>query len=141
MTPVLVLNLSAPSALGQASSSSDANGTVTDASGATVPGAVVHVINNATGAERTATTNDSGDWSIPNLPPANYRLRIEKEGFKTSTIPSLDVEIGKTANGSVTLNVGERTETVEVSASPRSCRPARPPSDRSSIRSRSPTCP
>jgi hypothetical protein len=113
--PVITLNLGTLPAYGQASSSSDAVGKVTDTSGATVPGVTVHLINNATGAERTATTNDSGDWSIPNLPPANYRLRIEKEGFKTSTIPSLDVEIGKTANGSVTLSVGERTETVEVS--------------------------
>lgn len=107
-----------PHAYGQASSSSDAVGRVTDSSGATVPGATVHLTNNATGAERTAVTNDNGDWSIPNLPPANYRLRIEKEGFKTSTIPSLDVEIGKTANGSVVLSVGERTETVEVSTLP-----------------------
>ncbi|WP_255460647.1 TonB-dependent receptor [Edaphobacter albus] len=111
-------NLLVSHAYGQASSSSDAVGRVTDSSGATVPRAIVHLTNNATGAERTATTNDNGDWSIPNLPPANYRLRIEKEGFKTSTIPSLNVEIGKTANGSVTLSVGERTETVEVSTLP-----------------------
>lgn len=105
-------------AYGQASSSSDAVGRVTDSSGATVPGATVHLTNNATGAERTAVTNNNGDWSLPNLPPANYRLRVEKEGFKTSSIPSLDVEIGKTANGSVVLSIGERTETVEVSTLP-----------------------
>jgi hypothetical protein len=117
-TPIIVLNLPGPSAFGQASSSSDAVGTVTDSTGATVPGAVVHLINNATGAERMATTNDSGDWSVPNIPPANYLVRIEKPGFKTSEIKSLDVEIGKTANGSVTLNIGQATETVEVSTLP-----------------------
>ncbi|WP_213805013.1 carboxypeptidase regulatory-like domain-containing protein [Granulicella sp. dw_53] len=116
--PLVALNVIVPSAFGQASSSSDAVGRVTDTSGATVPGAVVHVINNATGAERTATTNDSGDWSIPNLPPANYRLRVEKQGFKSSEITSLDVEIGKAANGSVTLSVGQTTETVEVTTIP-----------------------
>jgi len=116
--PIFATAVFAPMAYGQASSSSDAVGKVTDSTGASVPGATVHLINNATGAERTATTNDSGDWSIPNLPPANYRVRVEKEGFKTSTIPSLPVEIGKTANGSVTLSVGERTETVEVSTLP-----------------------
>lgn len=115
---IVALQSIATFAYGQASSSSDAVGRVTDSSGATVPGASVHLINNATGAERTTTTNDSGDWSIPNLPPANYRLRVEKEGFKSSQILSLDVEIGKTANGSVTLSVGERTETVEVSTLP-----------------------
>lgn len=117
-TSITALNLIAPSAYGQASSSSAAVGKVTDASGATISGATVHLTNNATGAERTATTNDSGDWSIPNLPPANYRVRIEKQGFKTSQLPSLDVEIGKTANGSATMAVGERTETVEVNTLP-----------------------
>lgn len=116
--PIVALAAFPSLAYGQASSSSDAVGKVTDSTGASVPRAMVHLVNNATGAERTATTNDSGDWSIPNLPPANYRVRVEKEGFKTSTIPSLDVEIGKTANGSVSLSVGERTETVEVSTLP-----------------------
>lgn len=118
LVPVAPFNLMTPAAYGQASSSSDAAGKVTDSSGATVPGATVHLINNATGAERTAITNDNGDWSIPNIPPANYKVRIEKQGFKTSQIPSLDVEIGKTANGSVTLTVGERTETIEISTLP-----------------------
>lgn len=116
--PILAATMFSPLAYGQASSSSDAVGRVTDSTGASVAGATVHLINNATGAERTATSNDSGDWSIPNLPPASYRVQVEKEGFKTSTIPSLAVEIGKTANGSVTLSVGERTETVEVSTLP-----------------------
>lgn len=118
LTVLVPLNLSTQAAYGQASSSSDAVGRVSDSTGASVPGASIHLINNATGAERTATSNDSGDWSVPNLPPANYKVRVEKAGFKTTEIPSLDVEIGKTANGSVTLNVGERTETVEVSTMP-----------------------
>ena len=110
----LCLSLATALAFGQASSSSDAVGKVTDSTGATVPGATVHVVNNATGAERIATTNDSGDWSVPNIPPANYSIRVEKPGFKATEIKSLDVEIGKTANASVTLNVGQATETVEV---------------------------
>ena len=105
-------------ALGQASSSSDAAGKVTDATGAVIAGATVHLINNATGAERTATTNDDGDWSIPNIPPASYKVRVEKPGFKTAQIPALDVQIGKAANGSVQLSVGEAAETVEVSTLP-----------------------
>ncbi|AFL90509.1 hypothetical protein Terro_4312 [Terriglobus roseus DSM 18391] len=116
--PVLALNVATPSAYGQASSSSDAAGKVTDPTGATVAGATVHLINNGTKAERTATTNDSGDWSIPNIPPANYSIRVEKPGFKTSVIPAIDVEIGKSANGSVTLSVGGTDETVEVSTLP-----------------------
>jgi hypothetical protein len=115
---LVALGVITPSAYGQASSSSDAVGKVTDTSGATVPGASIHLINNATGAERTATTNDSGDWSVPNLPPASYLVRVEKAGFKTSEIKALDVEIGKAANGSMTLSVGSTNETVEVTTLP-----------------------
>jgi hypothetical protein len=116
--PIVALNIATPAAYGQASSSSDAAGKVTDPTGATVPGAMVHLINNGTKAERTTRTNDSGDWSIPNVPPANYSIRVEKQGFKTSVIPALDIEIGKTANGSVMLSVGGTEETVEVSTLP-----------------------
>jgi len=103
---------------GQASSSSDAAGRITDPTGAVVPGAVIRLINNGTRAERTATTNDTGEWSIPNVPPASYTLRVEKAGFKTAVIPSIAVEIGKTANGSVSLAIGATEETVEVSTLP-----------------------
>lgn len=115
---IVALNVVAPSLLGQASSSSDAVGRVTDPTGASVAGATVHLINNATGAERVARTNDNGDWSIPNLPPANYRVRIEKPGFKTSTIPSMDVEIGKASDRDTVLSIGSANETVEVTSLP-----------------------
>jgi hypothetical protein len=109
--PVLFLASATGVGYAQASSSSDATG-------ATIPGALIHLINNGTRAERTTTTNNAGEWSIPNLPPANYSVRVEKQGFRTSVISSLDVEIGKTANGSVTLSVGGTTETVEVNTLP-----------------------
>lgn len=116
--PLLAISLAASSALGQASSSSDAVGKVTDPTGASVPGATVHLVNNGTGSERTVTTNDAGEWSIPNIPPANYRIRVEKHGFSASEIKSLDVEIGKTANAPVQLSVGAISQTVEVSTIP-----------------------
>jgi hypothetical protein len=116
--PVLALNIAVPAAYGQASSSSDAQGRVTDVTGAVVPDATVHVINNGTKAERTTQTNSAGEWSVPNIPPATYSVRVEKQGFKTSTIPALDVQIGQTANGSMTLQVGGSTDTVEVSTLP-----------------------
>src|ERR1700736_2847040 len=109
----LCLSISTVPAFGQASSSSDAVGKVLDTTGASVPGATVHLVNNATGAERIATTNDAGEWSIPTLPPANYRVRVEKQGFKTSEIRSLEVEIGTAAKASVHLRVGGNTEPLE----------------------------
>src|SRR4051794_1837377 len=115
---VTILSFFTPVGFGQASSSSDAAGRITDQTGAVVPGAVIRLINNGTRAERSATTNDGGEWSIPNIPPASYMLRVEKAGFKTAVIPSLAVEIGKTANGSVSLAIGAAEETIEVSTLP-----------------------
>jgi hypothetical protein len=113
-TAAVAFSVVTPAAFGQASSSSDIAGRVTDSTGATVPGATITVTNNGTGAARTTTSNDQGEWSIPNIPPSNYKLRIEKAGFKVAQIPSIDVEIGKTANGSVTMAVGAVTDTIEV---------------------------
>ena len=118
VAPILAINALAPSANGQASSSSDAVGRVTDSTGASIAGALVRLTNNATGAERQTTTNESGEWSIPNLPPASYRVRIEKPGFKTSEIKALEVEIGKTTDSDTVLSVGQATETVEVTSLP-----------------------
>jgi hypothetical protein len=114
----IALHVMVPSLSGQASSSSDAVGRVTDSTGASVAGATVHLTNNGTGAERVAVTNENGDWSIPNLPPANYRVRIEKPGFKTSTIPSMDVEIGRASARDTVLSIGSANETVEVTSLP-----------------------
>src|SRR5579859_4840963 len=100
----------------QQSSISNIVGRVTDATGAVVSGATVHVVNQGTAAERTATTNNDGDFSIPNLPPATYSMRVEKSGFKTTTIPSFDLLVGKDANESVVLSVGEANETVQVTS-------------------------
>src|SRR6185437_1397848 len=69
---VIAINLAVTSIYAQESSTSGIVGHVTDVSGAVVPGATIHVVNAATSAERTAITNGSGEFSIPNLPPANY---------------------------------------------------------------------
>jgi Carboxypeptidase regulatory-like domain/TonB-dependent Receptor Plug Domain/TonB dependent receptor len=100
----------------QQSSVSGIAGRVTDSTGAVVAGATIHVINQATAAERTTVSNNDGDFSMPNLPPATYDLRVEKSGFKTTTIPSLELLVGKTADQSVTLTVGEASETVQVTS-------------------------
>ena len=61
---------------------SSLSGTVTDASGALVPDAKVTVRNTATLAERSIATNSSGDFTMPNLPPGDYRLEATASGFK-----------------------------------------------------------
>src|ERR1700760_2268491 len=77
------LLLPSPSLYGQADTSS-ASGTITDSSGALVPNAKVVIHNEATGAERTATTNAGGAYTVPNLTPGSYTVRVEASGFQTA---------------------------------------------------------
>ena len=61
-------------------------GTVTDSTGAVVDGATITVLNLATNASRTATSNSSGFYAIPNLTPALYSIKFEKQGFTSVDI-------------------------------------------------------
>jgi Carboxypeptidase regulatory-like domain len=83
---LVALNVVTSSAFGQANS--DIAGKLTDSTGA-IPRATVTLINNGTGAARATSSNDQDDWLIPNIPPVNYKLRIEKSGFKVAEIPSM----------------------------------------------------
>jgi hypothetical protein len=112
----LIVALSPVLVLAQQSSVSNIVGHVTDSTGALVAGATVHIVNQATAAERTAVTNNAGDFSIPDLPPATYQLSVEKAGFKTTTIPALELLVGKDADENIMLSVGSANETVQVTS-------------------------
>lgn len=99
----------------QSTSSTGVVGRVTDATGAVIPGAKVHVIDPATNSDRTVTTNDSGDYTVQNLPPSTYTIRVEKTGFKTASLTNIPLEVGKTGTQPVVLQVGASTETIEIS--------------------------
>src|SRR5437773_10210153 len=67
-------------------------GTVSDTSGAVIPAAQVVLTSLATSEKRTATTDDTGGYTFVNVLPGNYRVEVEKEGFKHFT---RDPEIGR----------------------------------------------
>ena len=102
---LMIVGVAGITVFAQQSSVSNIVGHVADSTGAVIAGATVHVVNQATAAERTGVTNSGGDFSIPNLPPATYELRVEKEGFKTTTIPALELLVGKDADESIVLTV------------------------------------
>jgi protocatechuate 3,4-dioxygenase beta subunit len=62
-------------------------GRVTDSSGAAVAGAAVLVTDTQRGTTRSATTDASGDYAAPELPPGIYKIRAEAKGFKTVERP------------------------------------------------------
>src|SRR6266481_7069645 len=91
------------------------SGTVTDSSGAVIPNAAVTVTNSATNLVRTAVTDDSGFYTVTNLPVGTYSVQVERTGFKKSnqTDNVLAADTRLTIN--VTLEAGAVSETVEVS--------------------------
>jgi predicted RNA-binding protein with EMAP domain len=87
----------------QESASSGIVGQVTDATHAALPGVTVTVINVGTNAQRVATTDPDGRFSVPNLPPANYTIRVELTGFQTVELKEFTLRNGEVARPAITL--------------------------------------
>jgi len=91
-------------------------GTVSDATGGVVGGATVTVTNQATGVSSKASTNTSGTYTIPFLPPGVYTITAEQPGFKKHVIEKVNVVLGESTRQDISLQVGEITQSVEVLA-------------------------
>lgn len=92
-------------------------GTVTDSSGALVPGAKVTLLRTATGERREISTASTGDYSFPLIEIGEYVVRAAKEGFKTQEKTGIVVELQQKARVNFELTVGESSQTVAVQAS------------------------
>jgi hypothetical protein len=92
-------------------------GTVRDSTGAVVAGATVKVTDNATNVVvRTATTNDDGEFSVPNLLVSTYTVTVEAPNFKKSVQTNVKVDVGQRRAVDVILEAGKIDETVTVQA-------------------------
>src|SRR3984957_2517935 len=91
-------------------------GTVTDPSGASVAGATVVVTDTQRGTTRTLTTDSSGEYVAPDLIPGTYKIRVEAKGFKTVERPSVAVEVATDIRADLTLQPGNVSEVITVSA-------------------------
>jgi len=91
------------------------NGTVTDPSGAVVPGATVAAVNEDTNASRDTQTGNTGAYSISNLVPGKYDITIEKSGLKTVKFAAvtLTVDQALTLDAKLDISVASQTVTVE----------------------------
>jgi len=92
------------------------SGTVTDAQGAVVPDATVTITSIERNTSETATTNDSGLYVKDRLLPGTYKVTIEKAGYKKGEVPSVVVSLDTQAKTDVTLETGQVSETVTISA-------------------------
>jgi hypothetical protein len=103
--------IASPAAMAQADLGS-VSGTVTDASGAVVPHASISVTNVATGAERVSTTNAQGEYSVTQLPAADYTIKVTASGFSSSS-EKFTLTVGSSHAINVKLGVaGNQTEIV-----------------------------
>jgi len=93
------------------------SGTITDQSGAGVPKAHVTLINKATSVQKEADTDESGHYTITDVPPGNYDLKVTASGFKPLTQTNLTVTANAVMNGDAKLQVGAISEQVTVEAS------------------------
>jgi hypothetical protein len=89
-------------------------GTVTDPSSAAVPGAQISVKNNATGVTREVTSDSSGLYTVPNVIPGDYEVRVSAKGFSTARQTNVSLAVGQQQQLNFTLKVGETSQTVEV---------------------------
>ncbi len=91
-------------------------GHVTDASGASIPGASITVNNTEVGYSKTVTTEADGYFVLPNLPLGTYSVSIGKEGFSTAHYDQVVLSAGKEATLDSALAVGSAAEQIEVTA-------------------------
>jgi TonB family protein len=100
------------------------SGTVSDQTGARVPGVRISITNNVSGVTVVAPSNDSGAFSVSGLSSGNYSMTAALNGFLTSKASSIPVQAGNNVQVKVNLQVGGPSTTVDVVVSflPESCR-------------------
>jgi hypothetical protein len=96
--------------------STEVLGTVTDATGAVVPGAEVSLLRVATGERRQTKTDATGNYSFPLIEIGDYTVTVAMQGFKTQTQTGINVSYQQKARVNVVLEVGATTDRVEVIA-------------------------
>jgi hypothetical protein len=112
----VVLVLAASVSLYGQSTFGTVDGTVADPSGAAVAGANVTLTNTGTQEKHTQATGDTGLYQFVNVIPGNYRIDIEKGGFKHFVRTNVVVEVQQDTHIDAPLTVGQASETVEVTA-------------------------
>ena len=91
-------------------------GGVTDASGASMPEAQVTLTNLGTSAKRVTVTGNDGLYQFPGVTPGTYRIEVQKQGFKRESRQPVNLEVAATTKIDFALDVGESTQSVQVTA-------------------------
>ncbi len=92
-------------------------GVVSDAGGGLVPKAQVTLVNDATGLRESAPTDEGGRYNFTQLAVGNYRIEVSTAGFKKENRTGVNLVAEQVYTADITLQVGNVTESVEVSSS------------------------
>ncbi|MGA3133400.1 MAG: TonB-dependent receptor [Terracidiphilus sp.] len=93
-------------------------GTVTDPTGAVVPGAKVMIVLTGQSTQYETVTNGSGDYTEPDLPSGTYTVTVVAQGFKKETRENITLLTNTSTRVDVRLVAGSATETIEVTTAP-----------------------
>jgi hypothetical protein len=113
---IVLFGLVAVSAFAQRTSGA-IRGTVTDSSGAVIPGATVTVKSEGTGFNRSTVTNTEGVYSFPELPVGTYSVEVALQGFKTAVQTGIPLNVADVLAVNVQLEPGALNETITVESS------------------------
>jgi len=91
-------------------------GTITDPSGAAVPGVQISITNTETGLVRHLTSNDAGQYAVPDAHIGHYTVKVEAPGFKVSERTDLLLQVGDRTRVDFTLEIGATTDSIRVEA-------------------------
>ncbi len=105
------------SCLGAWAQTGTISGTITDASGGGVPGAVITAKNVQTGATRTGDSGGSGAYSIPDLAVGQYEVTVTKAGFSTAKYAQVPLTVAQVLTLNASLQIGTTAQTVDVTSS------------------------
>jgi hypothetical protein len=113
--PLFALVFAALNALAQGGNAGTVHGTVTDPSGAVIPGATVHLTNPVSGLDRAATTDDSGQFAFANIPFNSYTVTVSANGF-SALAQKFDIRSILGTNLKLVMQVAAAASTVTVEA-------------------------
>jgi hypothetical protein len=113
---LLVLQSLGGPAEAQTAASAAVIGTVTDPTGAVIPGAKVELVDVDTNVSRVTEASAEGYYSFVNVAPGRYKVTVVREGFRQATVSSVRLEVAKSYQVNFTLEVGVVAQTLEVVA-------------------------
>ena len=101
-----------------AQSTGSIQGTITDASGAIVPGAEIAITSQATNENHGLRSDSAGFYSLPSLQPGNYRVEVKASGLESQVANNLAVVVGSITTQNFKLSVASSNQVVEVTSTP-----------------------